>query len=86
MYIDNHEFVLYSLTKPLFYCVTVRDCSLHIARPPQSWLEVLVPYAISNIFQLYHGGKFYCLEEKGIPGENQRPVISHITLYRVLLT
>ena len=32
---------------------------------------------LSKIFQLYHGGQFYWLEEIGVPRENHRSVASH---------
>jgi len=52
------------------------------------WLWCITPR--STIFQLYRDGQFVLVEETGVPGENNRPVASHlqtnyIMLYRVYL-
>ena len=40
------------------------------------WFMVI--NATFNNIQLYRGVQFYWVEETGVPGENRRPVSSHI--------
>ena len=67
-------------------CICLPLVSLNVYWLHDKWVMVLWCWMpLSTIFQLYHGGQFYCwkkleypkMEKTRVPEENNRPVTSH---------